>query len=1400
MKKLFTLVFALVATTSLWAHNFEVNGIYYNILYDKINEVAVTYRGSSYDSYSNEYSGSVTIPSTVTYNDTTYSVTSIGNNAFYNCFSLTSITIPNSVTSIGNYAFYRCSSLTSITIPNSVTSIGDHAFAYCSSLTSVTIPNSVTSIGGRAFEYCSSLTSVTIPNSVTSIGDNAFDNCAFTKDNFINNSTLDAEKNNYWGARVGDTEIDGLLIKDDTILVACRPHLTSVTIPNSVTSIGNSAFESCDALTSVTIPNSVTSIGGYAFYWCSSLTSVTIPNSVTSIGNYAFYRCSSLTSITIPNSVTSIGYSAFAFCSSLTTIVVEVGSQVYDSRDNCNAIIETATNTLIAGCKNTIIPNSVTSIGNRAFSGCSSLTSITIPNSVTSIGDYAFDWCSSLNSITCLGTTPPTLGTDVFYGTKLPAVYIPENTLSAYQTAWGNEYVFVNNETTLTLHVATPSTLSDLIFDAGTRPALVPKLILTGTLNDADFTCMRETMTSLVDVDLSGITNTSGVNFNGKARLVRIILPTNLTSIGDEAFADCSFLPSITIPNNVTSIGYGAFSDCSSLTSITIPNSVTSIGDYAFCGCSSLTSVTIPNSVTSIGGYAFYWCSSLTSVTIPNSVTSIGNSAFNNCSSLTSITIPNSVTSFGESAFAGCSGLTSIVVEDGNTIYDSRENCNAIIETASNTLIAGCQNTNIPNSVTRIGSSAFSGCSSLTSITIPNSVTSIGNRAFSGCSSLTSITIPESVTSIGNWAFAGCDFTSITIPNSVTRIGSSAFCGCSSLTSVTIPNSVTSIGSDAFNNCPSLTSVTIPNSVTSIGDYAFIVCSSLTSITIPNSVTSIGYGAFYRCSSLASITCEATTPPTLGSNVFYGVSTSIPVYVPCGCVEAYKAANGWKDFTNIQELLAEYSIEVDVNDNIMGTAKVDYNTFCEGAQISATPNFGYHFVQWNDGNTDNPSTLELTQDTILIAEFAPNTYTITTVSSDTQRGTTQGDTTVNYLEYITISASASYGYHFVQWNDGNSDNPRQVQVTGDTIYTATFDKNTYAISLSCNEEQGSVEGVTSAKYLDTVTISATPNIYYHFVQWSDGVTDNPRTLELTQDTILIAEFAQSFSGQCGDNLYWQYAANTINITGYGTMWDDVPWRLFNDSVVTIDIANGATTISDSAFANCKKLNKLSLPASMEEIGANAFAGCKKLYEIYSYAEIPPTAETSSFTNYNAYLYIPCEAQRYYNVDMVFCQFNNKECISSEEVETDDVTITPGTTDVTITWPTDESADTYTIEIKKGDAVFCILTFNKDGILLNIAFAPGRDGQHRVQYAEMTVKGLRFTVTGLESGTNYDYTITAKDSSAQPISTYSGEFTTQSTTALENTQSPMANSQKLLRDGQLLILHDGKTYNARGAQL
>ena len=381
--KFLLIVFMSMIGANVFAHDIAVKNvdgvtIYYNWNEDE-TELIVSYRGSSYNSYNNEYSGDVVIPESVDYNNKTYYVTFIDDRAFMDCGNLISVTISNNVTSIGSQAFCNCFHLTSVIIPNSVTSIGDHAFWYCS-MTSVTIPNSVTSIGGSAFGNCRNLTSVTIPNSVTSISFGTFQGCSSLRSVIISNSVTS----------IGFCAFE-----------YCN-SLTSITIPNSVTSLGDCAFQECSGLTSMTIPNSVTSIGKYVFYRCNGLKSLTIGNSVISIGDGAFYGCSNLKSVNIPNSVTSIGNDAFYLCSSLTSVT---------------------------------IPNSVTSIGMYAFSGCSGLTSITIGAGVTRIDDGAFVGCPELTNIYCYAEQVPTTDATAFDGSNIDYVtlYVPASAVESYK-------------------------------------------------------------------------------------------------------------------------------------------------------------------------------------------------------------------------------------------------------------------------------------------------------------------------------------------------------------------------------------------------------------------------------------------------------------------------------------------------------------------------------------------------------------------------------------------------------------------------------------------------------------------------------------------------------------------------------------------------------------------------------------------------------------------------------------------------------------------------------------------------------------------------------------------------------------------------------------------------------
>lgn len=358
--------------------------------------------------------------------------------------------------------------------------------------------------------------------------------------------------------------------------------------------------------------------------------------------------------------------------------------------------------------------------------------------------------------------------------------------------------------------------------------------------------------------------------FNGE-EIKDLVIPDNVTSIGNHAFQNCSGLTSLTLSNTVKVIGKFAFMNCTELTSIDIPDNVNLISDCAFCNCSSLNSVTIPNSITKISIHTFDECRSLTSIVIPNSVTEIGGSAFEDCTALISVTIPNSVTRLGGSAFANCKSLISV---------------------------------DIPNSVTSIETSTFANCSSLNSVIIPNSVTSIGHSAFQGCKCLPFISIPDCVTSIGISAFQDCSsLTSIIIPSGITSIEDEVFSGCSGLTSVTIPEGIKTIGRTAFRGCTSMLAITIPQSVTSIGEGAFYECSSIKTFTLPKNVNSIGNYAFGNCYSLKLVKSLLETPSDVSVNTFIGISSSAILQVPRGMKRLYESYSGWANhFSEIIEI------------------------------------------------------------------------------------------------------------------------------------------------------------------------------------------------------------------------------------------------------------------------------------------------------------------------------------------------------------------------------------------------------------------------------------------------------------------------------------------------------------------
>lgn len=410
--------------------------------------------------------------------------------------------------------------------------------------------------------------------------------------------------------------------------------------------------------------------------------------------------------------------------------------------------------------------------------------------------------------------------------------------------------------------------------------------------------------------------------------------------------------------------------------------------------------------------------------------------------------------------------------------------------------------------VTAIGAQGFYGCDSITDVFIPNTVTSIGESAFNNCRGLETVSLPNALTTIGNSAFREChSLTNIAIPNSVTTIGEYAFTGCYHLTNFVVPNSVTVLGKGVFQRCNRLSSVTLSDSITILDEYLFSFCDSLTSVTIPKRVTHVGYAVFYNCGSLTEIVSKAVVAPTHNNYAFLTLSSTLPIYIPCGSTTSYSA--GWSSFSNFIESIAP-DIDVVSSDDSMGFATLQVAPTCDtpSAVISATPFEGFQFLGWSDGDTANPRLVQVTQDSVFTAMFAAiPQYTVVVMAADSTMGTVEGGGLFYTGEQATISATAFEHYYFSHWNDGNTSNPRIVDVNADTIYTAYFEPENYIVTISANDyTMGAVSGSGEYAYGTEVAIRAIPFENYGFSGWNDGDTNGERIIIVTSDTSFQAEF------------------------------------------------------------------------------------------------------------------------------------------------------------------------------------------------------------------------------------------------------------------------------------------------------
>lgn len=838
--KVTMLLAVLMASVKTFAYDFEVDGIYYNILSDTRCEVTFKNHDDS------NYEGSVTIPEQVTYDGITRMVTAIGVYAFGACKNLTSVNIPNSVTVIGNSAFLACTNLTKVNMGNSVSTIGNDAFRSSGLTYLVNIPNSVTTIGEAAFMNCTDLTHVTIPNSVTTIDDYAFNYCSniiqLTIEDGDDDLTIGINAFNFKGSNIIKLYL-GRNLKQGSSPFRGITALQNVTIGNTVTRINDSAFSGCTWIRSIDIGNSVASIGSYAFSGCEyHLTGIKIPNSVTTIGDYAFKECNSLNSLTFEN-----------------------GRETLEV--NCEAFEDCPIEKLYLGRNLVCLETS-----NPSFYNLTTLTDATIGGLVTDV--TAIDWTKneSLFSIKSLAVTPPTSNSFSSNQYEAVQVTVAAGSLPAYQAdaIWKNFRNLLESKDDTGITEENKNIWKDgLAYKilSGTTCEVIPyyddngqKMPYEGDIvipEHITYEGQTMTVTAIGESAFSQCTNLRSVE-----------IPNTITEIGIRAFSGCTNLLGIDFPNTVASIGESAFSECSSLTSLDIPSSVTEIKHKTFSGCTSLMSANIPNSVTTIGSYAFSGCSYLLNVDIPNSTTTIDEGAFYGCSEITSMSIPGSVMTIGASAFKDCP-IKKLVIEEGENTLDIDLNGNAFSGCPIETLNMG-RNVN--------GSLNFR---NLSDLIISNSVTEIRLDQFGNCANLISLTIPSSVITIYSTAFFGCS----NLKELVLEDGEEGL----------------KVSSDAFGNCP-IEQLYLGRNLTCIesSSTSLYNLTTLADVTIGSLVADVTAIDWTKNENLTSIKSLAAAPPTSErfTNPQY---MNVKVSVPFGSLSSYKEDIVWKNFWNLQE-------------------------------------------------------------------------------------------------------------------------------------------------------------------------------------------------------------------------------------------------------------------------------------------------------------------------------------------------------------------------------------------------------------------------------------------------------------------------------------------------------------------
>ena len=1143
-------------------------------------------------------------------------VTAIGKEAFYAKSAITEIHLPTGITLIGDSAFRSCTGLTELQLPTGITSIGANAFQSCTGLTEIVVPDSVETIGDNAFYGCSGLTSLRLSQGLKTLGTNVFLNCSSLAEveipagvesvgNYIASNTLrlrcavgssaakalSKAQNDFW---VEDFRLRYAFDSDGSAasltLKKYAGDAASVTIPDGVTIVGDSAFNGNTSLTAVVLPDSVVTIGANAFRSCTGLTAVTLSQNLNEIKTYAFGGCTGLTYIDIPAGLQKSQYIMgtsdervqlrCAIGSDAAKALSEGGDsfcaddyQLRYSFDSDGQVTGLTVRKYLGSAAVVTLPEGTTEIGSEVFENHTEITEVVLPETLVTIGSSAFDGCTGLMRI----VLPEALKTISFHA-------------------------FMNC-----------AALTEIVLPDG----------LTSLGSHAFYGCKKLTEMRVPD----GILTLEVATFEYCANLTKVVLPSKLEKIANYAFDNCKALKEIQIPETVTEIGIGAFQYCAGLTELTLPDGLQTIGESAFVGCSGLARLVIPDGVQSVGsnafhstnaqlccsmgsraaealsrvGYDFYtetwklrytfdsdkqvnglraerYLGSDAAVTLPEGTTLIGGSAFKDCAFITSVTLPEKLLSIGNYAFSGCTGLTEIV---------------------------------IPDSVTTIGSYAFSGCTGLTRVVLPAGLTAIPESCFNNCKRLPGIAIPETVTSIGSWAFCYCsELTAITLPQGLQTLGANVFLYCENLPYVDVPDTLESagyciasdtthlrcsIGSSAayalskknnsfYNNGYGLCYTYADRDGSVTGLVLFKYVGTEAEVRVPDGVTELLYFSFYNNSAVTSVILPETVVK-IGEKAFSECKNLTSVTIPQGVVEIQSAAFSMCPKLKVIDIpdglqKAAWLAEDDVRLRCSFGSSAAFalskggNNFCAG-------DFQMRYLFDDDGNRNG---LRL------------NKYLGT-------------DTEVTVPEEVTETGSAF----------------KDCKTVTKVVLPAGLTKLESDIFSGCTalKEIAIPEGVTSIgsgafrdcealtelalpqglkKIESYVFIGCTGLSYIDIpdgVETIDGhIVNEPTQLRCTLGSSAAIALSKSDNGFCVDGLRLCYGFDDDGNTNGLTV------KRYVGSETEVTVPDGVDSVGSNAFYDCKGLTKLALPQGLKEIGDHAFVGCAGL----SYIDIPDGVE------------------------------------------------------------------------------------------------------------------------------------------------------------------------------------------------